>query len=72
MYKRQEEYKGKRVKRYTYEVTNYPGQASGVRANLLVDGGMVIGGDICSLTLDGFMHGFALPRNNQAGSKQGS
>ena len=51
-------YAGKRCKRYTYVVTNYPGQADNVRANLLVAGGKIIGGDVCSLELNGFMHGF--------------
>lgn len=51
-------YAGKRCKRYSYAVLNYPDEES-VRANLLVHDGRVIGGDICSLELDGFMHGFA-------------
>ena len=29
-------YAGKRCKRYTYVIENYPGQAEGVRANILV------------------------------------
>ena len=53
--------KGKKVKRWTYEVTNYPKQTEGVRANLLVLDGKVVGGDICSNdAANGFMHGFAL------------
>ncbi|MFZ2538016.1 MAG: DUF4830 domain-containing protein [Oscillospiraceae bacterium] len=51
-----ETYKGKRVKRFTYEVTNYPNQTSDVRANILVYKDKVIGGDVCSVKLDGFMH----------------
>lgn len=51
-----EEYKGKRAKRFTYEVKNYPNQESDVRANLLVYENKIIAGDICSLKLDGFMH----------------
>lgn len=51
-------YKGKRVKRYTYEITNYPGETSQTVANMLVYNGMIIGGDVSSLELDGFMHGF--------------
>lgn len=53
-------YRGKRVKRYTYAVLNYPGQAEDVRANLLVYNDQIIGGDVCSLKLDGFLHGFQL------------
>lgn len=68
--KRQEfdlaKYKGCRVKRWTYEILNYPGQeasaANGaIRANVLVYEGAVIGGDVCSVALDGFMHGFERP-----------
>lgn len=52
-------YRGKRVKRWTYVVTNYPG-AEGVlvRANLLIYRNRIIGGDISSAEIDGFMHGF--------------
>lgn len=53
-------YKGMRVKRWTYDILNYPGyEGSGtVQANLLVCDGRVIGGDICSLEQNGFIHGF--------------
>lgn len=56
-----EKYKGMRVKRWTYAVKNYPGYENKdgvVRANLLVYEGRVIGGDVCSVELDGFMQGF--------------
>lgn len=58
-----ERYKGKSVTRYTYEVKNYPSEVGGqprehIRANLLVYEGTIIGGDICSLELGGFLHGF--------------
>ena len=53
-------YKGKRIKRYTYEVTNYPDADAGtVVANVLIYKDKVIGGDICSTQLGGFMHGFS-------------
>ena len=55
-----EPYRGKRVKRYSYEVLNYPGETENIRANLLVYNDQIIGGDVCSLKLDGFMHGFRL------------
>lgn len=56
-----EKQKGKRVKRYTYVVTNYPGETQTVRANLLICKERVVGGDICSLRAEnGFLHGFAL------------
>ncbi|NMP38305.1 MAG: DUF4830 domain-containing protein [Clostridiales bacterium] len=54
-------YCSKRVKRWTYEITNYPGYTAGsgcIRANLLVFDGQIIGGDVCSVELNGFMHGF--------------
>jgi len=54
-----EKHSGTRVKRCTYEIYNYPGEPEGVRANLLILNGTVIGGDISSVALDGFMHGFA-------------
>ena len=56
-----EQYKGKSAKSYSYAVKNYPGIESSeneVRANLLVYNGKIIGGDICSVRLDGFMHAF--------------
>ncbi|MEG1551075.1 MAG: DUF4830 domain-containing protein [Oscillospiraceae bacterium] len=57
-------YASKRVKRWTYEVTNYTGyeNANCIRVNMLVSDGKVIGGDVCSVKLDGFMHGFAMPQ----------
>ncbi len=51
-------YKGKRVKKWTYQIMNYPDKPEGVFANLLVADGRVIGGDISSTELGGFMHGF--------------
>ncbi len=53
-------YRGKKVKRWAYDVTNYPDRPDHVKANILVYEGKIIGGDICSLELDGFMHGFQL------------
>ncbi len=53
-------YRGKAVKRWTYDVINYPDNRPNVKANILVYDNKVIGGDICSLELDGFMHGFQL------------
>lgn len=56
-----EKYAGKRVKRYTYEVCNYPSGESGVQANLLLHRNTVVGGEILSPRLDGFLHGLAMP-----------
>ena len=62
-----EPYKGKRVKKWTYEILNYPDKPEGVYADLLIYDGRVIGGDIHSNELDGFLHGFDrnLIGNNQ-------
>ena len=54
-------YRGKRVKRYTYTVANYPTGEQGIQANLLLYRDTVVGGDICSPQLDGFLHGLAMP-----------
>ena len=52
-------YAGKICKQWVYEVTNYPGGETGIRATLLIYDGKVIGGDICSPKLDGFICGFS-------------
>lgn len=51
-------YKNKKVMRYTYEVTNYPDYSGKVLANVLVYRNKVIGGDICTADVHGFIHGF--------------
>ena len=53
-----------RAKRWTYDILNYPayeGRSGVVQLNLLVYNGVVIGGDVCSLEKDGFIHGFDFP-----------
>ena len=55
------QYAGKRVKRYTYEIYNYPSGESGVQANLLVYRNTVVGGEVLSPKLNGFLHGLAMP-----------
>ncbi len=59
-------YSGMRVKRWTYTVKNYAGYENQecIHANILVYDGLVVGGDICSVELDGFMHGFTMPRSD--------
>lgn len=52
-----EKYRGKNVKRYTYTVENYDSETT-VFANLIVYKNRVVGGDICSSDINGFMHGF--------------
>lgn len=57
-------FKGVRVKRWTYAVKNYTGYEDKdcIRINILVCNGKVIGGDVCSVELNGFMHGFSQPQ----------
>lgn len=55
------DYSGERVKRWTYIIKNYPGYSENdtcIRINLLVLDGLVIGGDVSSTELSGFMHTF--------------
>ncbi len=58
-----EKYKNKKVTRYTYEITNYGEGADGhkVYANVIVYRNRVIGGDVCSADVKGFIHGFEKP-----------
>jgi len=51
-------YKKKELIRYTFEVTNYEGYEGKVYANVLVYRNKVVGGDICSADVSGFVHGF--------------
>ena len=51
-------YAGKRVKRYTYDILNYPGQISGVQAQLVICRNTVIAGEIVG---ENIFHGLALP-----------
>ncbi len=59
-----EKYAGQQVKRWTYVIRNYPDtlpEDDFIRINVLVKDGEVVGGDVCSVKLDGFMHGFYMP-----------
>jgi hypothetical protein len=51
-------FKKKNVMRYTYTVTNYPNYDGEVYVNILVYRNTVIGGDVCSADVTGFVHGF--------------
>ena len=51
-------FKKKSVMRYTYAVTNYPDYEGEVYINILVYRNTVIGGDVCSADVNGFVHGF--------------
>ena len=56
-----ERYRGKTVMRYTYPVTNYEGYDGTVCATLLIYKDRVVGGDVCSASVDGFVHGLKKP-----------
>lgn len=54
-------YCGKRVKRYAYVITNYPTGEVGVQAGLLIYKNTVIGGEVLSAHIDGFIHSLNMP-----------
>lgn len=51
------DYAGLTVEQYTYRVTNYENAPGDVNATIYVYNGQIIGGDIHSTAVDGFMHG---------------
>lgn len=52
-------YCGKTVTRYTYKITNYNSdEEQEVLANILIYNNKIVGGDICSVASNGFIHGF--------------
>lgn len=55
------EYCGKRVKRCTYEITNYPTGEAGVQVAILIYKSKVVGGEVLSPRLNGFLHGLEMP-----------
>lgn len=52
---------GKQVARYTYTITNYPGQAKGVQANLYICEENPVAGDVCSSGAMGFQEPLLRP-----------
>lgn len=67
------DYKGKTVTRYTYEITNYPTSTPDrVNVNILVYKNKVVGGDVTSTSLGGFMHGLAKPDPGNADNTGGA
>ena len=65
------QYRGKRVKRYTYQLTNYPAQAEPVQIALLVYKNKVVGGQIQSSS-GSFLHGLTLPAPDSSGPASSS
>ena len=55
-------YQGKAVRRYSYRVTNYPGNSENIRCNLYLYEERLVAGDVCSVELNGFMHGLYCPK----------
>ncbi len=55
------DYAGERAKRWTYTILNYPGYEDEefIKINILICDDKIIGGVVCSVRLDGFMHGFS-------------
>ena len=52
---------GKQVSRYTYLVTNYPGDREGVQVNLYLCEGEPVAGDVCCTGADGFRNPLEYP-----------
>ena len=57
-------YCGKRIKRYTYQLTNYPGQDEPMQIALLIYKNRVIGGQIQSAS-GSILHGLTLPASEK-------
>lgn len=55
------DFAGQTVRRYTYCVTNYPGEVQGVQIDLYLCGEQIIGGDVIVLGEGGFTAGLAYP-----------
>lgn len=59
-------YMGKHGMRYTYIVENYPQEVGeSVRANVIMIDGEPVGGDICTVSINGFMHSLNFPENGK-------
>lgn len=52
-----ERFKGKTLKKYSYEIKNYPNVIENVIASVIVYKDRIVGGDISLLETDGFSHG---------------
>lgn len=64
-------YSGKEVTRVTYRVTNYPNYDGEVVADLIIHRDRVIGGDICSADVDGFIKDFTFPDTSESEGASG-
>ena len=60
------DYCGKRLKRWTYQITNYPGRTDDtIFANIYVYEDQVVAGDVTCTSLMGFMHGLSYTAQEQ-------
>lgn len=66
-----EAYRGCRVKKWVYAVTNYPGIAHGVTATVLIHDGQVVGGDITSAGDRRFTHALLMPPDGKGSVSAG-
>lgn len=57
-------YSGKTLKRYVYEVENYPDTTESYYATLLIYQNQVVGGDVSSSAQGGLMQGLRYPKTN--------
>ncbi len=55
------QFAGKKVMRYVYKVSNYPGATEPVYATLLVYKNEIIGGDVTDTSARGHIRGFKMP-----------
>lgn len=55
-------YAGHEVTRYTYKITNYPDYDGTVYASIIIYKNRVIGGDISSSDVSGFIHSLRSPK----------
>ncbi len=54
-------FSGKKVMRYVYEITNFPGAQEPVYATVLVYKNKIIGGDVTDTSAQGKIRGFQMP-----------
>ena len=60
------DYCGTRLKRWTYQITNYPGRTDDtIFANIYVYEDQVVAGDVTCTSLMGFMHGLSYTAQEQ-------
>jgi hypothetical protein len=61
-------YAGKRCTQYSYAITNYPEAEEAVQIHLLMNGSRIVGGNVSSTLVGGFMHGLLFTGSTQQGA----